>query len=501
MPSTGIDALDARLGGLVEGRYYLVSGAPGTGKTSVALHFVGAGLEEGQPCAILTQDDPEDLLAQAEFLGYDLREHAEEGRLAILQYRLDFAHNYTRVNDPERLVAEMASLLDDTAPARFVIDSLVPFLDAGGDDTTPALAFLLERTTATTYVTVPGDVGDAHYWRIYDRVVTGAAGIFHLERCDGQVRELSLRKLRQTAESTEPLRFTIVPGVGLQEQPLAPSPAEVPPELRRRVILLHASVEVSEELRAGLENAYDLQVHDGVESAFAELATGSFGALVIAVDPREADPVFALVRQLRKLGVGAPILYFSPRAELRGSTRARGVRAGGDEFLTDDLSPQELLERLDAARARGHRVSTDLPAAENVVLQPTGDDGEPLPIGMDELRRAVRHQVEHASHPYFAVVTLRPPKGKGTVAWKAFCQQLRTGEGDLVARMPDGRIAMYLHDVNRRHLEELVARVVASDPRLAGVRDVDVWAFPVDRAEIEAWLEGSPARHAAQVAS
>jgi KaiC/GvpD/RAD55 family RecA-like ATPase/DNA-binding response OmpR family regulator len=490
MLSTGIEALDSRLGGLVEGRCYLVSGGPGTGKTSVALHFLGAAVEAGERCAILTQDDPEDLLAQAEFLGYEMRAAAEADRLAVLQYRMDFAHNYTRLAEPDRLVAELEEMLGGPAVCRLVIDTVVPFVSSQGaqDDATAALGSLVERLPGTKYLTVPGDVGDPHYWRMYDRVVTGAAGIFHLERAEGQTRLLSLRKLRQTATSTEPFRFALVPGMGVVEQAGSAAPVEVPEEVQRRVVLLEAWGRVPEEAREALEEACDVRSYDGVQAAFADLAAGRFGALVVALDPRDPAEAFDLVRQLRKLGSGAPVLYASPREELRASTRARGLRAGGDDFLTDDLGADEFVARVDLARARGHRAPHSPAAFENVILQPTADDGSALPIGEDELRRAAQHQLEHASHPFFALASVKPPTGELDDTWWLFSEQLRLREGDLVAKTDDGRVAIYLHGINRRHVSELMARLVDSHPGLTGLSDVEVLCYPADRAEVEEWL-------------
>ena len=189
MLSTGIDALDHRLGGLVAGRYYLVTGVPGAGKTSVALHFLGAGLEAGDRCAILTQDDPEDLIAQADFLGYDFRTAAEEERLIVLQYRLDFAHNFTRSIDPDDVARELLALLGEPLPTRLVIDSILPFVDGGNVMHGPAhaLARVLDRVPGTLYLTLPGDISENYYLPIYNRVTAGAAGILHLQVSDGFV--------------------------------------------------------------------------------------------------------------------------------------------------------------------------------------------------------------------------------------------------------------------------------------------------------------------------
>ena len=71
---SGIAPLDARLGGMLAGRAHVLSGAPGTGKSLACLEFLHAGLEQGEQVAMLTHDDPGDLLGQAEYLGVDLEQ-------------------------------------------------------------------------------------------------------------------------------------------------------------------------------------------------------------------------------------------------------------------------------------------------------------------------------------------------------------------------------------------------------------------------------------------
>ena len=66
--SSGITALDERLGGLQAGRYYLLTGSPGSGKSSACLHFIAEGLRNGESCAILTQENADDMFAQARFI-------------------------------------------------------------------------------------------------------------------------------------------------------------------------------------------------------------------------------------------------------------------------------------------------------------------------------------------------------------------------------------------------------------------------------------------------
>jgi circadian clock protein KaiC len=72
--STGIAGLDEILdGGLVPHRTYLVRGGPGTGKTTIGLHFLVAGAKAGERTFMITLGQPEDQIRQdAQSMGLDI---------------------------------------------------------------------------------------------------------------------------------------------------------------------------------------------------------------------------------------------------------------------------------------------------------------------------------------------------------------------------------------------------------------------------------------------
>lgn len=72
--STGIDGLDDILyGGLVPERGYLVSGAPGTGKSIFGLHFLTTGVEAGEQVLYVNLDEStENIRRNAASLGFDV---------------------------------------------------------------------------------------------------------------------------------------------------------------------------------------------------------------------------------------------------------------------------------------------------------------------------------------------------------------------------------------------------------------------------------------------
>lgn len=495
MVSTGIEALDARLGTLIEGRDYIFVGPSGVGKTSAALHFLGAGLEAGEICAILSQDDPSDLIAHADHLGYDFRHALANDRLRALRFRLDFLRNYSRVFDPALVFAELDSVLGEPRPSRLVIDSLLPFLDGGPyvDDLVDGLAHFLAEFPGTVYLTVPTELGEIVYRRIYHRIASSAAGIFELRFLEGRGRECSIQKLRQPALYTDPFRFVIRPGVGIVEEGSWDMPDNLPDAVRRRVVVLEAGGELPADLGATLERKYELVTHDSLERAFADLANGQYGVLLICLDPLHPEPIFHLTQSLRRAGTGAPILILSPSERLRSSTRARLLRLGADDLLTDALSPQEVLERIEGSRLRGHRRMVAVSGPEPLQLQPADDGGILRIMSVAELRTVVRQRVESDADPFFVLAVLDPGELGVLGAWDLLRERIRVREGDLLAALPGGRIGVFLHDLYHEQGTDLVERFAEVHPALGEGSVLALYRHPADHEQVLEWLEADDA--------
>ena len=61
MIRSGITPIDTQSGGFVRGRIHLLTGGPGTGKTTASLQFLKEGLKQGDRVAILTAERLDDL--------------------------------------------------------------------------------------------------------------------------------------------------------------------------------------------------------------------------------------------------------------------------------------------------------------------------------------------------------------------------------------------------------------------------------------------------------
>jgi circadian clock protein KaiC len=80
----GFDLL--ALGGLPQGRTTLLAGGTGSGKTVFGVQFLASGAREfDEPGVLVTfAERPDDLIANSESFGWDLRGLVDDGRLVIV---------------------------------------------------------------------------------------------------------------------------------------------------------------------------------------------------------------------------------------------------------------------------------------------------------------------------------------------------------------------------------------------------------------------------------
>lgn len=112
--NTGIEGLDENLeGGLPESSVTLVTGGPGSGKTTFCTQFVRSGLDEGENCLyITTGQKPEDIKESAK--DFDMDIESENLSMTHVSPSNDVASNIT-----ENIISEEFD--------RIVLDSLSVF--------------------------------------------------------------------------------------------------------------------------------------------------------------------------------------------------------------------------------------------------------------------------------------------------------------------------------------------------------------------------------------
>jgi circadian clock protein KaiC len=136
--ATGIAGLDLVLGGgLPRGRVYVIEGGAGTGKTTLALHFLLAGRAHNEPCLLVTTiETRDDLTAAAHSHGWSLA-GIEVLELSLTDPIAQPAQRQTlfRPSDVEldETMQAVRAALERVRPARVVLDS-VSMLRAMADE-------------------------------------------------------------------------------------------------------------------------------------------------------------------------------------------------------------------------------------------------------------------------------------------------------------------------------------------------------------------------------
>ena len=129
-----------------------------------------------------------------------------------------------------------------------------------------------------------------------------------------------------------------------------------------RVLIVEDDREIAHFVQRGLkESGHGADVaYDG--DAGLDLAlSGAFDALVVDRMLPGRDGL-SLIQALRAAGVRAPVLILSALGEV--DDRVKGLKAGGDDYLTKPFALTELLARIEAL---GRRVSSDEPATRYTV--------------------------------------------------------------------------------------------------------------------------------------
>ena len=123
-----------------------------------------------------------------------------------------------------------------------------------------------------------------------------------------------------------------------------------------RILLLEDEADMARYLMAGLaENGYEVRhcdtAQEGLKSAYADACD------LMIIDrmlPDEQEGL-EIVKTLREAGLKTPILVLSALASL--DERVRGLREGGDDYLTKPFAFPELLARIEALMRRGNPVA------------------------------------------------------------------------------------------------------------------------------------------------
>ncbi len=224
---TGIEGLDERIGGLLRGRTYLVTGETGTGKTIFSLTFILKGIEMGEPgIYLLVDEEYDDFVKGAYDFGWDLESHIKRGELQVLTLMPEFIERM-RDKPAEVVVESIINGIKEHALAlnakRLVIDPVAPLIVKEQDvawtrEYIKSLIINIEKRIGTTSIIVSEIPTGSQSLSRFGVEEFLAAGVFVLgiERVGSEFRRvLFVRKMRWRPVPPRVYTFDIVSGKGI----------------------------------------------------------------------------------------------------------------------------------------------------------------------------------------------------------------------------------------------------------------------------------------------
>lgn len=209
--TSGIAGVDRLLGGgLTRGSSTLLSGPPGTGKSTIALKFAMEAASRGEKVALYTFDETLGILhARAAGLNFPLAQYIDAGLVSALQ--IDPAEL-----SPGELAFRMQRAVSEGGARVVLLDSLNGYLQSMGEDRFlnlqlhEMLTYLNQQGVVTMFVVTPAGLLGAMQSPLDVTYLADTVVTFRFFEADGMVRRaLSVIKKRTGAHEATIRELTI----------------------------------------------------------------------------------------------------------------------------------------------------------------------------------------------------------------------------------------------------------------------------------------------------
>jgi circadian clock protein KaiC len=225
---SGIEGLDRLLyGGLPQGRAYLVSGEPGTGKTTFSLQYLLKGLSNGEKCIYISIDEkPEHVIFDTETLGWDIKKYLNNGQLKILDVTSYFGTPSLGEQEGiniNQIIDDILGFVKESKATRLAIDPIAPLVFS--EKNIPeigayirSLIFAIEdnsgcTTLLTSYVPIGSEKVSHH--GVEEFAASGIISLSLTKTKNKYIRKIWIRKMRGTRIDLSEYSFEILPNRGV----------------------------------------------------------------------------------------------------------------------------------------------------------------------------------------------------------------------------------------------------------------------------------------------
>ena len=131
-----------------------------------------------------------------------------------------------------------------------------------------------------------------------------------------------------------------------------------------RILIIEDDKKIASFISSGMKQAgFAVDCEDNGEDGLRALQTGVYDSAIVDIMLPRLDGL-AVIEEIRRQKINTPVIILSAKHSV--DDRVRGLRAGGDDYLTKPFSFSELLARLQALirRSSGMAETTRLAAQD-----------------------------------------------------------------------------------------------------------------------------------------
>ena len=311
--STGVPQLDAMLGagGYYRGSSVLITGGPGTGKSSLLAAMARSVTAGGERCLLLSfEESPLQIVRNMRSIGIDLEDSLASGLLAIESRRAAWWGLETHL-------AKIAALVDEFEPACVLIDP-ISVLRGPRDEVASMLARLVHTLKGRGITAVLTALSDIEADDRNDVLVTSLVDtwirVSNFEQAGERNRGVNVLKSRGMSHSNQ-VRELLLSEAGIQIADVYSGPGGVLMGTARREQELHDQLVAQD--RAEQAELAAQQSRQRLASLAAQIAELEAERAAQEAEARRAERAAAAQHEMR--ATGATVLLRS-RGEAEGAT-------------------------------------------------------------------------------------------------------------------------------------------------------------------------------------